>query len=46
MNKQDIINQLVAELMYEDEYLEYYEALTKAEAIYNNMFGMEEEDGI
>lgn len=45
MNKDDIIKQLIAELMYEDEFLEYYEAITLAERIYNNMF-KEEEGGI
>jgi hypothetical protein len=31
------LNELAGELMYEDEFLEYYEALTKAERILRDL---------
>ena len=46
MNKQEIINQLIRDLMYEDEWLEYIEATELANKIYENMFKEDEEDGI
>lgn len=45
MNKNDIIKQITSELMYEDEWLEFYEAMDLATQIYENMF-QEGEDGI
>lgn len=45
MTRDEIINDLVREMMYEDEYLEYNEAMDKALQIYENMF-KEEEGGI
>lgn len=45
MTKQEIINEIASELMYEDEFLEYAEAMDLAIRIYENMYGVDE-DGI
>lgn len=45
MTRQEIINELASELLYEDEWLEFYEAMDLATQIYENMF-QEGEDGI
>jgi len=45
MTRDEIINELIREMMYEDEFLEYIEALTAATNIYENMF-KDEEGGI
>lgn len=45
MNREEIISNLANELMYEDEYLDYTEAIQKATEIYENMF-KEDEGGI
>lgn len=45
MTKLDIVNQIVAELMYEDEKLEYIDALYIAEIIYVQKY-KEKLDGV
>ena len=45
MTRQEIINQIASELMYENEYMEYAEAMDTAIRIYENMYGVDE-DGI
>lgn len=44
MTKQDIIKQIAAELMYDDEWMEYPEALQKAKKIYNSLYEEKDED--
>ena len=42
MDKQDWINEKISDLMYEDEYLEFYEALCIAEDMWY-LLGFDEE---
>jgi hypothetical protein len=39
MNKIDFINELISEMMYYDDSLEYYEAFDKAEKKYYEIMG-------
>lgn len=47
MTRNECIRVIAEDLMVDDEWLEYYDALTKAEIIYEDMFKVEEveEDG-
>jgi hypothetical protein len=45
MTRQDCIRAIAEDLMVDDEFLEYYDAMTKAEQIYYGMYQEEQEDG-
>lgn len=44
MTKNDIIKQIATELMYEDEWLEYADAMEKATLIYYSLYAKDDED--
>ena len=43
MTRQDCIKAIAEDLMVDDEWLDYYEAMTKAEIIYTDTFRLDEE---
>ena len=44
MTKQEIINDIASNMMYEDEFLEYAEAIDIATRIYIDLYEEEEEE--